>query len=481
MRAARDVLPTPVVLPMGGVPPPRRRSPFQERREGHAVALGGNLGPEGLADRRHHVDVLGERIDDAAVGPGTAHVAHDTHHVVARLEAPTLAEQPLVAQLLAVVRRHHDEGVVPHAQGHELVPHPSELLVDVGDHPEVLGAQGPHRPLVARGAVAGQIPGERRRPLGCGRGSGDVVGVVGRRPPPGRGVGRVRAPVAGIREPRGVLATQPGDEVVGEERRDAVLGGALGFGGERTLAVGGHVVAERCEPGPPRPLVVGELEADLEARRVPLVARQAPVAGVGDGPGVDALVGVAEHRRGVPGPAGDAGDVVQTPVQRRPVADHAVVHLVRPGVEARPPRAAGCRLAVVARQTGARRRQPVERRGAHDGMPGGAQAITAELVEGDEQDVHGTPPALDDSTVGRLPTRCPARRCPRSSAARGHRSSVVSASKGVDGTLGSARNAAVFTTGPRYTTGSIVVDSAEVQPRSGDRRPPDDPVPERRL
>ena len=58
---------------------------------------------------------------------------------------------------------------------------------------------------------------------------------------PGRGVRRVRAPVAEVGEPRLVLTFDPLDGVVGEERGEAVLGRALALGGQQRARTPGDV------------------------------------------------------------------------------------------------------------------------------------------------------------------------------------------------------------------------------------------------
>ena len=61
-RAGRrgDQQAAPVALPVGGVAPPRRLLAAQERREREAVALRRDVDAHRLAQRRDHVDVLGE-------------------------------------------------------------------------------------------------------------------------------------------------------------------------------------------------------------------------------------------------------------------------------------------------------------------------------------------------------------------------------------------------------------------------------------
>ncbi len=64
MRAEPQECVSPVVLPVGRVPPPRGLHSVHQHREGQAVALQRNLDPHRIAQRREHVDVLGEAIHD---------------------------------------------------------------------------------------------------------------------------------------------------------------------------------------------------------------------------------------------------------------------------------------------------------------------------------------------------------------------------------------------------------------------------------
>ena len=167
-----------------------------------------------------------------------------------------------------------------------------------------------------------------------------------------------------------------------------MLGGALTFGRQGGVAVAGKVVPEALEPPAPGVLLVGEVEPDVETRRESLIARQPRVVGTGRRPGIDALVGIAEHGRRVSCSPGRPGHVVETEVERGPVADHPVVELIRPGVETRPSGATRGRLAVVPGQTHACARQAVEVGRLHDRMPGNGETVGTELVERDEENVH---------------------------------------------------------------------------------------------
>ncbi len=173
-----------------------------------------------------------------------------------------------------------------------------------------------------------------------------------------------------------------------------MLGGPRRLGLEGGL--GAHaVVAELLQPSPPRPMVAGHVQLCVEAGKDPLVGVEPGVVGSVDPRGVDPLVGVAPHGGLVAGSTGGSGDVVEAIVERRAVADHTVVELVGACVEARPPRRARRALAVVPSEPNAARSQPIEVRGPHHRVAGGRQGVSAELVQGHEQDVGtGHPPSL---------------------------------------------------------------------------------------
>ena len=340
---------------------------------GQPVALHGDVDAHRLAQRGEDVDVLGEALDDRPAGGigRRGRVAHDADDVMALLEPSDLLLEAVVAELLAMVRRHDDVGVVPRSDRLEAVPHPTELRVDVADHPEVLPPQ-----VTQLGRI-----GRRRRHRVAERGAVERVGIVDRRdrladvgvvvvggPVPGGRVRRVRAQVARVREPRPVLALDPLDQPIGEERGDAVLHRPVGLGLERDLGVHA-LVPELLEPPPPRPVVGGHVELGVEAGQDPLVGVEPRIVGPVRLGRIDALVRVAPHRRRVPGPAGGAGDVVEAVVERRAVAHHAVVQLVGAGVEAGPPGRARVALGVVAGEPHAARRPAG--RGSACGPPGG--------------------------------------------------------------------------------------------------------------
>ena len=318
-----------------------------------------------------------------------ARIADDAQDVVARLEVAALLQEALVAQLLAVVGGDDDAGVLPHAEAPQAVEDPAQLLVDVGDHPVVLGRDLAHLVLVGGGrdcrhpSAEGDVVARRHR----GR---HVGGVIGARPVAGRGVGRVRAQVAGVREPGALLAVQPAEQVVREEGRDAVLGRALRLAGQQQVGVLRQVrVAELLQPAAPGRHVVEQLEPVGEAVREPLPVEEPGVVGPERGRRVEGLVGVPEDGRRVAGPGRSQPHVVEASVEGGAIAHHAVGHLVGAGQEAGAPGRAGRGLAVVAGQAHPGGRQGVEVGRAHERVAGDREAVRPELVEGDEQHVHG--------------------------------------------------------------------------------------------
>ncbi len=293
-----------------------------------------------------------------------------------------------------MVGRHDHERVVPLARGLELGADPAELLVDVADHPVVLGPDLAELGLaggrcglgVAEGGLVEGVPvvGRRDRQVHLGR-------VVRASPAARRGVGGMGPQVGEVGEPGAVLALVPRHEAVRQVGRDPQVLVAVRFLREQGLAARPGVDALLGEPGDPGQVAVGQVGLGAEPREDALVGGEAVIVGVVDLAGIGALVGVAEQRGVIARSAGHAGDVVEAVVERRPVEYHPVVHLVRAGVQAGPPGRAGRRLAVVAGEQRAIAGQAIEVRGAHDGMADGRQAVAAELVQRDQQDVRPGP------------------------------------------------------------------------------------------
>ncbi len=376
---------------MRGVPPPRRG--FALRRNGvrgrpsHCAGTGTPIASHTVGIT---IDVLRERVDDRAVRVDVMRIADDADDVVALLPVAELLSQAVIAEHLAVIRRDDDHRVVPHAELAERVPDPAELIVDLADHPVVLRAHVAHPRLVGRCRRPWIVEHHVVHPVAL-RGGSDRQRHVGRvvrgGPLPGGRVRRMGSQVAEVREPRRLLATQPLDRVIGEERRHAVLGRAVGLGRQQVHRARRRVVAERGQPVDPWPVVVGDVEHGVEAGQDAVVRRQSWVVGTAGEPRIERLVGVAEQHRFVAGPPGGERDRVEPGVEWRAVGDDSMVHLVHARVEAGPTWPAGRRLAVVVRQPHPGTRERVEVRRAHERVSGGGQTVAAELVERDEQDV----------------------------------------------------------------------------------------------
>lgn len=73
-----------------------------------------------------------------------ARVPDDAQDVVALLEEARLLDQAVVAELFAVVGGDEDEGVLPLARGLQRGPQSAELVIDLGDHAEILGLEPGH-------------------------------------------------------------------------------------------------------------------------------------------------------------------------------------------------------------------------------------------------------------------------------------------------------------------------------------------------
>ena len=145
----------------------------------------------------------------------------------------------------------------------------------------------------------------------------------------------------------------------------------------------GEVVAVAVQPLQPRQLPAAHVEHRVEAGQHSFVGRQPRIVRIVDEARIDALIGVAEQRGRVAGPAGGVSDVVEAGVERRAVGDDPVVHLVRARVQRGAARRARCRLRVVPGEANTLARQVVEGRCPHHGMAGARQAVGTELIERD--------------------------------------------------------------------------------------------------
>ena len=131
-------------------------------------------------------------------------------------------------------------------------------------------------------------------------------------------------------------------------------------------------------------LLPGILDQRPEAGQDALVVRQPRVAGR-HRTRIDRGVGVPEEHRVVPELAGQEGDVREAGVERGAVEDRAVAVLVRPRVQARPRRPAGCGVGPVVGEEHASGGQRVQGRRLHDGVAEGREAVAPPLVQRDEQ------------------------------------------------------------------------------------------------
>ncbi len=191
-----------------------------------------------------------------------------------------------------------------------------------------------------------------------------------------------------MREPRRFLAAQPLDRVIGEERRHAVLGRAVVLGRQQVHRARRRVVAERGEPLDPRPVVVGDVEHGVEAGQDAVVRRQPRVVGAARR-AADRATGrcsrtapVRSRSAGRRGRSCRTGRRAACRWRRRDGSSGTCPCRGWPGpARTAPPGCSGVR----ATHPGTRER--VEVRRAHERVSGGRQAVAAELVERDEQDV----------------------------------------------------------------------------------------------
>ena len=203
----------------------------------------------------------------------------------------------MVAELLAVVGGDHDEGLLPLARRLQRRPDAAQLMIDLADHPEILGLDPGHLGRIAGRGQDPQQPLVQPVPLGRRRDRrGDVSRVVHRREPPGRRIGRVRAKLAQMREPRPRLTAHPADEGVGVERREAVLRRPPRLAQQRGLAVVWNFVAQFPQPADPGAGVMGgEIEFDGEPRQHAFIGLQPWIVRPADVARIDRLVGVANR------------------------------------------------------------------------------------------------------------------------------------------------------------------------------------------
>ena len=194
-----------------------------------------------------------------------------------------------------------------------------------------------------------------------------------------------RTPAVTVHEIHDALRQERGLRVLG-----AVLRTPAGsFGGvvDELAPVLWDVVAGGLQPFEPElGIAFGEMADRVHAGENAFVAPQTGIVG-GHRPGVDPDVGVAEQCRFVAERPSLAGDVAEPVVERGTVDRLPVVEHVHAGVEAGPAGPARRRVGEVTAERDPARGQPIEVGRAHDRVPGGRQAVAAELVGGHEQDV----------------------------------------------------------------------------------------------
>ena len=105
-----------------------------------AVAHLGRWRSNHVEQRRGHVDVLGERLDDPTRIVDESRSADYQRDPVALVEVTELLDQPVVTQLFTVIRGQDDHRVLGQIQLVESSEKASELGVDLGNHPVVGGA-----------------------------------------------------------------------------------------------------------------------------------------------------------------------------------------------------------------------------------------------------------------------------------------------------------------------------------------------------
>ena len=205
-----------------------------------------------------------------------------------------------------------------------------------------------------------------------------------------------------VREPRTRLCVGPRDQLLRQECSLRVLRVVLCAplrAIRRTVDEGAPLVGhlDALLPHPCQPcerLALGQMTHGIETGKHTFVAMETRVA-PRDRTRIDAHVGVAEQRGLVAPSPGDERDVVVPGVERRSVQHRPMVHQIHAGVERRPARPARRRLREMLAEGRAGGCEPVEARGADDGVPGGAETVAAPLVGGDEQDIRHSDPLVD--------------------------------------------------------------------------------------
>ena len=119
---------------------PRHVAPLDQGLQRLSVALGGDVDTQCVTQRGEEVDILTELANDDPRSRGSW-VAPEPQHVVALREEPQLLDQPVIAELLTVVRGHDDQGVAPLPSGLDGANRSTQLEVDLAHHAVVLGTE----------------------------------------------------------------------------------------------------------------------------------------------------------------------------------------------------------------------------------------------------------------------------------------------------------------------------------------------------
>ena len=130
--------------PIGDVADPRQS---QQRA---AVALARDRQAQPLQYRRHDIDRLGEAFHfPAASGIGGGRrVAQDQRHLEGLVGIALLAQQPMVAQHLAMVGGDDDQRVVVEAPFLQPGDQPADLVIDLPHHAAIGRPELRHRAVV---------------------------------------------------------------------------------------------------------------------------------------------------------------------------------------------------------------------------------------------------------------------------------------------------------------------------------------------
>jgi hypothetical protein len=208
--------------------------PAREGKEGTALdEVLGRVQAQRVQDRRHDVDRLGEtRLGAAARAVGLRRrIVEQEGHALDAVVEQLLLPEPVVTEVVAVVRAEHHQRVPPPAEPLHGFPHPAEVAVELRDQALVGRADGRHR-LVAgevhRHLLALELAQHGVRAgaaLGFAAHHGQAVlgaehRVVGRR----GDVGPVRLHVGQVQHPGSVaLMLHEADRHIGGVGRLAVL------------------------------------------------------------------------------------------------------------------------------------------------------------------------------------------------------------------------------------------------------------------